>query len=399
MTGTMTQALVLTVANLTSLPRRFWISLSMVLSVALVVVVLIGFLAMAEGFERALAGAGSDRVAVVLGGTTEELGSEITPDAARLVDGAPAALGIARSADGRPLVSRELVVPVDARLRGEGDLQTLSLRGMSPAGVAMRANARLAGGRMFVPSANEIVVGARIAREYAGFGLGDRVAFGASTWTVVGHFEAGGSVFESELWADVETVQAAFDRQGQIQTLRVGLADPAGLGRLDEHLKANARTPLTVMTEQAFYAGQSSRIAGLIRMFGWPIALLVAVGATAGALNTMMSSVSDRAVEIATLRTLGFARLTTFVSTWLEAVALTLLGAAVGIIAAWTVFDGLAAATTGANSAQVGFALAVTPGLAVQAGLLALAIGVVGGGLPAIHAAVMPLTAALRQRN
>jgi len=168
---------------------------------------------------------------------------------------------------------------------------------------------------------------------------------------------------------------------------------------LQDILAGITATPLVAASEADLYAAQSSRTANLIRLFGWPIALLMALGATAGALNTMMSSISDRTIEIATVRSLGFSRLSAFVATWIEAIMLAAAGAAVGIAASWLTFTGWQASTIGANNARMAFQLAVTPDVMLISGFLGLAIGIIGGALPAIAATRLPLTSALRPRG
>ncbi|NKK68040.1 ABC transporter permease [Rhizobium leguminosarum] len=400
MSSALKQIFLMIRVNLGSLPRRLWISLSMVLSVALVVAVLAGFLAMARGFEAALQGAGSTGIAVILGGgTNQETGSDVPAEAIRSLTAATGGIGVARNAAGGLALSREIVVAVDVIRASDGADQTLSLRGMDLAGPGSRERATLSAGRLFSPGARDIVVGARIADEFSGFAVGDKVRLGAVDWTVVGHFTSGGSAFESEIWADLEAVQSALDRQGQVQSLRVRLDGEGGLPVLQEHLSAFPGAPLTAVSEADLYAAQSERTSSLIRLFGWPLALLMAVGATAGALNTMMSSVSDRAIEIATLRLLGFGRLPAFTATWVEAVALSIAGAALGILASWLAFNGWQASTMGANSTKMAFQLDVTADVALTAGLLGLAIGIIGGALPALAATRLPLTSALRARG
>ncbi|MGO8184754.1 ABC transporter permease [Rhizobium leguminosarum] len=400
MSSALKQIFLMIRVNLGSLPRRLWISLSMVLSVALVVAVLAGFLAMAGGFEAALQGAGSTGIAVILGGgTNQETGSDVPAEAIRSLTAMTGEIGVARNAVGGLALSREIVVPVDVVRASDAAEQTLSLRGMDLAGPGLRDRATLSQGRLFSPGAREIVVGARIAEEFSGFAVGDKVRLGAVDWTVVGHFTSGGSAFESEIWADLEAVQSAFDRQGQVQSLRVRLDGAGGLPVLQEHLSVFPGAPLTAVSEADLYAAQSERTASLIRLFGWPLALLMAVGATAGALNTMMSSVSDRAIEIATLRLLGFGRLPAFTATWVEAVALSITGAALGILASWLAFNGWQASTMGADNTKMAFQLDVTTDVALTAGLLGLAIGIIGGALPALAATRLPLTSALRARG
>ena len=387
---------VVTAANIKSLHRRAWIALSMVFSVMLVAVVLIGFLAMARGFERALESAGSDRVGIVLtGGGRDEQGSSIPQSLRHAVEGVPAGIGIVRKGT-TPLMSAELVVPVDARLKTDGGIRTLSLRGMQETGLSLRDGVTMTDGRFARPGAAELVVGADVARRYRGFGIGETVTFGAGTWTVVGHFDARGSAFESEIWSDLGAVQTMFKRAGDIQTLRIGLDTPGVPDSLTAYLTESAALPVSVLTEKEFYIGQSRRISNTIRLFGWPIAVLMAIGATAGALNTMLSSVSDRSVEIATLRTVGFGRTSAFVGTWAESLLLTAVGAAIGAAVSVVLFNGWEASTRAAGSGQIGFELQVTFDAVLQAWMLALAIGVVGGALPALKAARAPLIRAMR---
>ncbi|WP_428425104.1 ABC transporter permease [Pararhizobium sp.] len=393
------QALVMIRTNLSSLPRRFAISASMMLSVALVVCVLAGFLSMAKGFETALTAAGSPSVAVILGGgTNQEMGSDIPSAVIRTLDAMTGDLGAARDANGKLISSREIVVPVDVKHAADGTVRTLALRGMDAAGPSIRDGISLSAGRVFAQGAREIVVGNRLASEFR-LRVGDVVRLGAVDWTVVGHFSARGSAFESEIWADLDAVRAAFDRQGQVQSLKLRLIDPAALKRLKDKIATITGTPLVVLSEADLYAAQSGRTASLIRLFGWPLALLMAVGATAGALNTMMSSVTDRTVEIATVRALGFSRLSAFLGTWVEAVVLAGAGVILGLFVSWLIFNGWQASTIGANNARMAFQLAVTPGVLLTSGLLGLAIGILGGALPAIAATRLPLTAALRARG
>ncbi|MFK0161061.1 ABC transporter permease [Rhizobium sp. NPDC090279] len=394
------QIMVATRTALGSMKRRLAISLSMALSVSLVVMVLIGFLAMADGFERALKGAGFPLVAVVLGGgTNQETGSDIPADAIRSLKAASGDTGVLRDAAGGLLASRELVIPVNVSRAGDGAPRTLALRGMDASGLSIRDGITLSDGRSFAPGAREIVVGTGIVRDYPGFDIGAKVRLGTVDWTVVGHFTANGSAFESEIWGDIDAVRAAFDRQGEVQSLRLRLTDPSSLGRLNAVLATIAETPLTAVSETGLYAGQAGRTADLIRLFGWPIALLMAVGATAGALNTMMSSISDRTVEIATVRALGFSRLSAFLATWFEAALLAAAGAGIGVLASRLVFDGWRASTIGANDTSMAFQLTVSFDVMLTGGLLGLAIGLFGGALPALAASRLPLIAALRARG
>ena len=389
-------------ATLLSLPRRLAISLSMVGSIMLVVCVLCGFLAMAQGFESALKSAGSSQIAVILGGgTNSEANSDLSADTVRNIMALSGDIGVIRDKGGIPILSREIITPVQYREEGTTAGHMLALRGMDPSGPFLRDGISLSAGRLFTPGSREIMVGDQLAVTYPGFAIGNKLQLGPVTWTVVGHISAHGSVFESEIWGDLDAVRAAFDRPGAIQSLRMRLEAPQdqALSKLQAAVADLSPTPLTIVTEAALYADQAAGTTRLIRLFGWPVALLMAIGASAGALNTMMSSLADRTVEIATFRALGFNRLSAFLATWLEAVLLAILGVALGLGASWLVFNGWQASTLGANNARMAFQLVVNDEVISKAGLVGLLIGAIGGALPALAAARLPITAALRARG
>jgi putative ABC transport system permease protein len=387
------QLAAVTAMNLKSLPQRRWLSLSTIVAVALVVVVLLAFLAMGNGFQRTLASSGSPDVAVVLrGGSQAEVNSVVTRDQVRLVEEGP---GIAKSPDGKPLASAELYLIVDGVKRSSQTKANLPLRGIGQEGAAVRKGITLAAGRMFAPGSNEIVVGKALLREFDGFELGRTVTFGTTKWTVVGVFEAYGSVFESEIWADVPVVQSLFRRENVFQTVRVRLDGPAALDALKRYAEQDPRLKLDVKSEVEYFADQGERTSDLIQKLGWPLAIAMAFGALAGALNTMYSSVAARTTEIATLRAIGFGGFPAFVGTLAESLILAAIGGVLGAAATFLVFDGLSASTLGASFTQVVFSFALTPALAAEGLILALAVGLIGGLFPAIRAARMPIVAGL----
>ena len=387
------QVAAVTLMNLKSLPQRLWLSLSTIVAVALVVVVLLAFLAMANGFQRTLASSGSPDVAVVMrGGSQSEVNSVVTRDQVRLVEEGP---GVAKSPDGKPLASAELYLVVDGVKRSSQTKANLPLRGIGQEGAAVRKGIALVAGRMFAPGSNEIVVGQALQREFAGFDLGQTVTFGTSRWTVVGVFAADGSVFESEIWADLPVVQSLFRRENVFQTVRVRLDGPAALDTLKRYVEQDPRLKLDVKSEAEYFADQASRTSDLIQKLGWPLAIAMAFGALAGALNTMYSSVAARASEIATLRAIGFGGFPAFVGTLAESLMLAVIGGALGAAATFLIFDGLSASTLGASFTQVVFNFRLTPALAAEGLILALAVGLIGGLFPALRAARMPIVAGL----
>ncbi|MGJ8628496.1 MAG: ABC transporter permease [Sulfitobacter sp.] len=385
-------------ANILSIGRRAAISMSMAFSVALAVCVLVGFLSMAAGFEAVLKNSGAETVAVVLGGgTNQETGSDISADTVRALQAMRADIGVERDDAGNPLMSQEYVQAVVMPFQSDGTSRTVSLRGMDVIGAQLREGIQIVEGRMFNVGARELAVGQKLAAENANLAVGSTLRLGAVDWMIVGHYTAGGSIFESEMWTGIDVIRAAFDHQGEVQTLRFRLADAAGLDKLNQALGSGISiAPLNAVTEAELYSGQSERTGDLIRLFGWPIAILMAFGAVAGAVNTMMSSVSDRTVEIATVRALGFSRLSAFAATWVEAFVLALLGTAVGLIASWLIFNGWQASTLGANNTRMAFQLVVNGEVMRTVALFGMGIGLLGGLLPAVSAMRIPLIAALR---
>jgi len=387
------QVAAVTTINVKSIPQRFWLSLSTVVAIALVVMVLLSFLAMANGFQRTLMSAGAEDVAIVLrGGSQAEINSTVSRDQVRLVEEGP---GIARNSEGKPLVSAELYLIVDGLKRTSQTKANLPLRGIGVEGAAVRKGIRITEGRMFNPGANEIVVGKALLREFHGFEIGSTVSFSTSRWTVVGVFEADGSVFESEIWADLPVVQSLFNRNNVVQTVRTRLQSPAALDTLKRYVDEDPRLKLDVKSEAAYFADQASQTSDLIQKLGWPLAIAMALGALAGALNTMYSSVAARAVEIATLRAIGFGGFPAFVGTLVESLILAALGGVIGATATYLVFDGFSTSTLGASFTQVVFSFKLSSALLVQGVILALAVGLIGGLFPAIRAARMPIVAGL----
>lgn len=388
------QIVAVTAINIRSIPQRFWLSLSTVVAVALVVMVLLSFLAMANGFQRTLKSAGAADIAIVLrGGSQSEINSSIAREQVRLIEDGP---GVARGPDGMPLVSAELYIVVDGIKRSSQTKANIPLRGIGEEGAALRKDVTLVAGRMFNPGANEIVVGKSLLSQFQGFDLGERVKFLTSQWTVVGVFAADGSVFESEIWGDLPVVQSLFNRNNVFQTVRARINGPAELAELKRYADTDPRLKLDVKSEQDYFAEQSSQTSDLIQKLGWPLAIAMALGALAGALNTMYSSVAARSVEIATLRAIGFGGLPAFVGTLTESLLLAGIGGVLGAVATYLVFDGFTASTLGAGFTQVVFSFKLTPALIGQGLALALIVGLIGGLLPAIRAARLPIVQRLQ---
>lgn len=393
MPGLASQCTAVVGMNLRSIPSRASIALVTLVAVAVVVAVLLSFLAMGNGFRSTVSGTGSPNVAIVMReGSESEVNSTITRDQVRLLLDAP---NLRRDAEG-PIGSAELYVVVDGVKRSGGTRANLPLRGIEARGVQLREGVRIVEGRMFEPGTNEILVGAGVVREFEGFDLGQEIRFNRSTWKVVGVFAIEGSVFESELWADVRAVQSLFQRGSRFQTLRLGMADPARFAELEAYVRDDPRLKLDVKTEQAYFAAQAERTTDLILYLGWPLGIAMAFGALAGALNTMYTSVAMRAREIATLRALGFSGIAAFAGTLAESLLIAVAGGVLGALATWGFLDGLSASTLGGSFTQVVFRFELSPYLVWQGVGLALVIGFAGGVFPAWRAARTPVSVAFR---
>ncbi|HZD53808.1 MAG TPA: ABC transporter permease [Woeseiaceae bacterium] len=381
--------------NIRNLPRRLAPSIVALVGVTGVVLVFATVLSMAKGFERTMTGAGSDDTAIVLrSGSTSELASGLSNEQAVIVSDAP---GV-RRAGGKPLASADLYVIVDVRKRSNNVEANVPLRGVGEAAFQVRENVEIVDGRTFEPGRNELIVGRAAQDEFVGLEVGQTIHFGQADWKVVGVFEAGGSVSESELWTDVRGLQNAYRRGNSYQSVRLKLENPAALETLKQSLEADPRIDPDVMSEREYYSSQSAQLARFIKIIGYPLTVLMAIGAVFGALNSMYSSVSARGKEIATLRALGFGPFPVLVSTMIESTLLALAGGILGGALAYAVFNGFRVSTlNGASFSQVVFDFAVTPDLLLQGIIAALIIGLVGGLFPAIRAARLPVAQALRQ--
>ncbi len=388
------QVVAVTVLNIRNLPKRLGTSMVAIVGVAAVVVVFAGVLSMANGFERTLMASGAEDSAIIMrSGATSELSSGVGAAQVDIINTAP---GVLRDGD-TALVSAELYVVVDVKKKATNEDANVPFRGVEVGAFDVRRNVELTEGRMFTPGTNEFVVGRAAQEEFVGLGLNETVRFGQTEWTVVGVFEAGGSVSESELWTDVRVLQSAYRRGNSFQSVRVRLESADSLEILDQYLTDDPRINVDVVSERDYYASQAEGTTGLIRTLGYPVMILMSIGAVFGALNSMYSSISVRGQEIATLRAIGFGPFAVLISTVVESTLLALIGGLVGAAAAFLVFNGFQASTLGASFSQVVFDFAVTPDLLLQGMQVALIIGLVGGLFPAIRAARLPVAQALRE--
>jgi putative ABC transport system permease protein len=374
-----------TALNLRSIPQRAAMSIASVVAVALAITVLLFFLALSSGLRQTVAGSGADDVAVAIReGSDAELNSVVSRDQLNVLASGP---GVAQQA-GRPVASGELLVIVDGLKRSTGTKANMPFRGIGPEGVSLRPGVRITQGRMFRPGTNEIVVGRGLLREFAGFEYGKAIRLRGTDWQVVGVFEAPGTVFESELWADIAVTQSLFKRPNVFQTMRIKLASAAAMPAFKAWAKGDPRlNQLEILSEREYYARQASQSAAQFTAIAWALGITMAIGALAGALNTMYASVAARSTEIATLRIIGFSGLAAFSGTMAEALALSALGGLVGIGLAFAAFDGRTTSTLGAGFTQLVFKFDVSPQIVVAAIVMAMLIGLLGGILPGVRAA------------
>jgi putative ABC transport system permease protein len=389
------QLAAVTAMNLRNLPARLGTSLVAVVGIGGVVAVLVSLLSMGEGFRAALELSGRDDVALVLrGGSSDELSSAFGRDEVSVIAAAP---GIVQDTRGA-IASPEFYTIVDLPMRSTGTSANVPFRGVTSRAAEVREGFRIVAGRMFEPGKDEVIVGRGAFAQFGNVDLGREVTWGSHVWRVVGVFEAGGSVSESEVWTDLTVLQGVYRRGNSVQVVRAQLESPAALDELRRWLDADPRVNASVRSEREFYADQSRILVALIRYVGTTIAVLMGIGAVFAALNTMYSAVSTRTREIATLRALGFGAAPVVVSVLLEAVALGLLGGVVGGALVYLGLNGYQASTLNwASFSQITFAFTVTPALLVTGMGYSLILGLVGGLLPALRAARLPVTTGLRE--
>jgi putative ABC transport system permease protein len=387
------QIVAVTIMNLRSLPQRIGTAWVIVIGIAVTVAVMISVLAMAEGFTQTLKGtARVDRALVLRAGSEAELASTISRENTQTIMDAP---GIQKNSAGRPIASAEAVVIVALPQKKDGADANVTLRGVGANARALRPEARLIAGRMYRPAVREIIVGKSAVAQFKGLDLGSRIAFRDSEWTVVGIFESGGDAHESELQGDVETVLSAY-RRNLFQSVSVMLESPQAFDRFKAALTTDPTLKVSVERETNYYAAQSRNLSKLLNLLAYFVGGIMALGACFGALNTMYTVVSTRTREIATLRAIGFGGLPIVISVLAEAMLLALIGSVMGSAAAWLFFDGNTVNTLAAGFTQVVFHLTVTAPLVAAGVIMACLVGMLGGLMPAIRAAQLPIAVALR---
>jgi putative ABC transport system permease protein len=389
------QSVVVTWLGLRTLPNRLACSMVTVVGMAGVSGVLVSVLSIAAGIRSTLGNSGSPDTAIVMrAGSDAEMTSILLRDDILAAEDAP---GIARAPGVGALASAELFVIVDLVKASTGTSANAPLRGVEPAAFVIR-HIRMVEGRRFEPGRNEVVVGRTAASQYRGLRVGAPLKLGPNTWTVVGIFDAGGTVPDSELWCDAGVLAPLYRRASSRQSIYVRLESAAAYSEFKDRLTTDPRAKLKVLREPEYYAGQADRMSGTVELIGAIVGVLMGIGALFVAIITMYSAVATRTREIATLRAIGFRGGSVVASVLVESMTLGLAGGAVGAAAAYYAFNGYEAATMNwQNMSSIGFAFRVTPSLLALGVGWALVLGLLGGVFPAIRAMRMPIVTALRE--
>ena len=388
------QALAITGLSIRSIPERWAPSLVIVVGLAGVVAVFTALLAMSSGFESTLKATGRNDAAIILrGGSDAELNSAFDRASTDLIKQQP---GIATAADGTPLASAELMQI--AELVRKDDVShgaNITLRGVEPAAFVLRPQLKITAGRNFTPGLREMIVGQGVLKQFQGANIGNRVRMRGSEWTVVGTF-ASGDAHDSEMWTDINVVRSTFNRIGTSSVLAA--LEPDGFDRLKSAVAAEPRLSLDVLREQDYFSGQTKDFRRTIGFLAGVVTLIMALGAVFAALNSMYAAVAARGKEIATLRALGFGGIPVVVSVMTEALLLALAGGVLGALIAYALFNNLSVSTLGQNFTQVVFDFKVTRQLVARGLIIAIIIGMIGGLMPALRAARLPVTVSLREQ-
>jgi putative ABC transport system permease protein len=379
--------------SLQTLPQRLGASSVIVIGIAGVVAVLVSVLAMGAGFKHTLADSGrADRFIVMRGGSDTELSSNLTRPEIAIISNAP---GIAKGLDGKALLSNELVTVVNVPKKDTGTDANVTLRGVGLNLTQVRPELSIVSGRMFRPAVRELIVGVGAAKQFRDLTVGSVLHLRGVDWTVTGLFTSNADVHESELLADVDTVASSLERNGYSSAVGM-LTSATAFTAFKDALTSDPQLKVDVQREPDYYAAQSKGLTKTINIVGNTVAIIMAIGAMFGALNTMYSAVAARGLEIATLRAIGFGAIPILLSVMIEALMLSLLGGVIGAAVAWLFFNGNSVSTLGAGFSQVVFQLTVTRALIVTGIVWACVIGLLGGFFPALRAARLPVAEALR---
>jgi putative ABC transport system permease protein len=388
------QAWSLTAVGIATLPQRLSSSSVIVLGIAGVVGVLVALLAMAAGFQEILRATGTDDTVIVMRkGSRTELNSVVDHETAQIVSEAPQ---IRRNARGAPMASPEIVVVASLPERGSGLDANVEIRGLSAYAWALHPGVRITAGRAFRSGMHELIAGTRAHHQFRNVDVGGTLSLNGQAWVIVGLFESS-DAHASELWGDTDSIAATYRRGDSTSSVNLQLTAAGAYDPFKAFIANDPRLKVDAQTTREYYSDQSASLTGTIRTLGTAVGAIMAVGALFGALNSMYAAVAGRTREIATLRALGFPSLPVIVSVLIEAMVLAAAGGVLGGLLARLIFNGYTTSTLGANFSQVVFTFSVAPALLWTGLRWALAIGLVGGLFPALHAARLSVTQGLRQ--
>lgn len=364
------------------------------LGIALTVAVLLGILAMVTGLKSALQSSGNPlQMIVVRKNSASELVSQVGREAVSAIRFKE---GIQKFSDGEPMVSGEIVTVMNLPRKNNPEGANVTIRGLSQGGVKMRPEIRMLSGRWFEPGQREVAVGKSIAARYANAALGDSLRFGRGDWKIVGVFDAGKTAFDSEIWGDVNQIATDFNRNEMMSSALVRAIDPIALQALKTSMAEDQRLYLEAKTETEYYAAQTST-ARPVEFLGMFVAVIMAIGSSFAAMNTMYAAVSRRAREIGTLRILGFSRGSILLSFVFESLLLSLLGGLLGILLVLPLNGLESGIGNNVTFSETGFDFRITPAI-IGIGLsFATLMGILGGLLPARSASRADILAALRE--
>lgn len=391
--GPLTQFVAVSTMNFKNLRYRLESSLVAVVGFAGVVLVVVAILSIRDGFRATLEATGSPQVAIVLrGGAGTEVNSTLSGNTPTIISGAA---GIAQGVQG-PVISPELLVQIDLKKRTTGMESNVSFRGVTADAFPVHDKVRIVSGRLFTLGLNEVIVGTDAASEFQGLQLGHVLHSGRFDWKVVGIFDDGGGLHNSEIWTSLPVLQGAYQRGNSLSAVYVKLAAPTAFQAFKAALVTDPRLNVSVQRESTYFAEQAHALSLFITVIGAIIGVLMGGGAVFGAINTMYTAVAVRSQEIATLRALGFGRSAVLLSVLLEGLVLGLVGGVCGGLLAYVLFNGYEA-TTFNQFSIIAFQFTVTPHLLLSGVAYALLMGVLGGILPALRAIRLPIAASLRQ--
>ena len=381
--------------NLRTLPQRKGSSAAAIFGIAGVVAVMVGVLSIAQGIARTMENSASPQNVIVLrSGSDTEMMSGLGGNETKIISEGP---GLARNERGA-LASAELFVIINLPMRSTGTDANVPMRGISRMAVDVRDKFEIVEGRMFQWGLNEVIVGMGAQMEFSGLGIGSTITVAQEEWPVVGIFATGGGLAETEIWVDGAVLQPAYKRGNSYQAVYARLESEDAFQEFKDTLTSDPRLNVKPMREADYYDSQSAMLYNLITGLGTLIAIIMGCGAVFGALNTMYTAISSRTREIATLRALGFHSSPVVVSVLLESLLLAFTGGLIGAALAWWAFDGFRATTLNFTSfSQVAFAFDVSFSLLTRGIVFAMIIGLIGGLFPAVRAARLPVSAALRE--